>query len=199
MWDAVKRFVPSLSNKKNAADIAVSDIDELDDTLGGYVFSYVLDRKSYMRLVREAMRKLADAVIKNGEVLTDTDTVYHVRTKDGKMEIRWVDGGAGRYWNFYVYTDGNHTWDACVIDAGTCDKGIRFEMCYEASFIRTEYLARLVRSHPGGPDIRIYSGNEDVGQQSGLTLPMVRDVLAHAARAYNKPEHVPDWAWKLFA
>ena len=171
----------------------------LQGRLSRYEFREGRDREGYVALVRAAARLLAASVLRDPEVLADTGSVYHVRTRDGRTEMRWADGGRGRHWNLCVHTDGRAGWDACVIDAGAPGPGMLFEICYESSFIRTEYLARLVRSHPGGDAVRINAGSRDVGQQSGLTLAMVRDVLAHAARARNAPENVPDWAWGLFA
>ena len=136
------------------------------------------DRRAYIARARVAMRALIDSVLPGGRVLADTETAYRKRSECGGLELSWLDGGVSRYWNLFAHRRGSAggRWAMSVIDA---DEPLRtrFEICYDET-VRTGDVERVVRSHPGGAGLRVYTGrDEDVGQQTGLTLPMLRDAL----------------------
>lgn len=164
------------------------------------------DRREYAAVCREAMRALAKAVFPDAVVQKYTETVYHVRTKDGAFEFKWADSGLKRFWNVYIYVDGEDRWRACAIDAAQENAGrVRFEICYDRDFVRTEDIEKSVRRRKEGKDVRLFTAGEDVGQQSGLTLEMLHDVLKAAVerrysigvRTSRNTDHGTYW-WRAF-
>lgn len=145
------------------------------------------------------MRALASALFPDAVVLKHDESVYHVRTGDGAFEFKWVDSGAGRFWNAYLFVDGSDRWQVGVIDAARGGDGrVRFEMCYDRTIVRTDDIKRALRRYGRGTGVRVSPGcGGGVGQQGDLTLAVLHDALKTAVgRRANAGCWRRRWRWR---